>query len=105
MKSKRRVKPLHGILGLLDFYFMFYGPSEYTAKNMHGYHVYRDTNWTDIRINKHVVVYKETNIISKAYDPYCCKITITREDRIDPVTVGHITYTTRVIKVRVLLLV
>ena len=39
-------------------------------------------------INQPVDVYKETNIIPEAYDPYCCKITITRVDR--TVTVGYI---------------
>ena len=29
-------------------------------------------------------------MLSKMSDPYCCKITISRLDRIGPVTVGHI---------------
>ena len=55
-----------------------------------GYHGYRDTIWRDIRVNQPVVVCQETNPLSKVYDPYCCKITISRRDRIGPVTVGHV---------------
>lgn len=55
-----------------------------------GYHVYRGTTWRNIHLHEQVGVSKETNEISKEKDPYCCKITITRVDRIGPVTVGHI---------------
>ena len=41
-------------------------------------------------LHQPVTVCLETNAISKAYDPYCCKICIRRPDRIGPVTVGHI---------------
>ena len=37
-----------------------------------------------------VAVHKEKNIASLQIDPYCCAITITRVDKIGPVTVGHI---------------
>ena len=30
------------------------------------------------------------NATSKEHDPYCCKITIPRGDKIDPITVEHI---------------
>ena len=36
-----------------------------------------------------VVVLKEVNNISIDIDPYCCRITIKRVDRIEPLTVGH----------------
>jgi len=55
-----------------------------------GYHVYRDTTWRNISLHQQVGVAKETNELSIEKDPYCCKITITRVDRIGPVTVGHI---------------
>ena len=55
-----------------------------------GYQVYRGNNWTNLVIHQPVQVPIETNVISKAYDPYCCKITITRRDRIGAATVGHI---------------
>lgn len=55
-----------------------------------GYHVYRDTTWRNITLHEQVRVLKETNELSKEIDPYCCKITITRIDRIVAVTVGHI---------------
>ena len=55
-----------------------------------GYHVYRNDNWTNIAVHQQVTVLKETDPVSKGYDPYCCKITVVRIDRIGPVTVGHI---------------
>ena len=55
-----------------------------------GYHVYRDTTWRNISLHQPVRVAKETNELSIEKDPYCCKITITRVDRIGPVTIGHI---------------
>lgn len=55
-----------------------------------GFHVYRDVNWTNLVVHQPVRVSIETNPTSKAYDPYCCKITIRRLDRIGVVTVGHI---------------
>ena len=55
-----------------------------------GYHVYRKTSWRNIHLHQHVVVLKEVNNISIDIDPYCCRITIKRVDRIGPVTVGHV---------------
>ena len=52
--------------------------------------MYRDTNWNNARVNQPVVVCQESSAISKPYDPYSCKITITRPDRVGAVTVGHI---------------
>ena len=40
-------------------------------------------------IHQPIQVSIETYVISRAYGPYCCKITVTRRDRIDAVTVGH----------------
>ena len=54
------------------------------------YHVYRNTSWNQTYVNQAVVVHKEKNIVSFQIDPYCCAITITRVDKIGPVTVGHI---------------
>ena len=54
------------------------------------YHVYRDTSWNQIYVNQAVIVHKKKNIVSLQIDPYCCAITITRVDKIGPVTVGHI---------------
>ena len=51
-----------------------------------GYHVYRNTSWNQIYVNQAVVVHKEKNIVSLQIDTYCCAITITRVDKIDPVT-------------------
>lgn len=55
-----------------------------------GYHVYRQNEWTNISTNQVVNVCKETSANSIANDPYCCKITIQRKDRVGAVTVGHI---------------
>ena len=55
-----------------------------------GYHVYCETSWRNIHLHQHVVVLKEVNNISIDIDPYCCRITIKRVDRIGPVTVGHV---------------
>ena len=55
-----------------------------------GFHVYRNTSWNQIYVNQAVVVHKEKNIVSLQIDPYCCAITITRIDKIGPVTIGHI---------------
>ena len=55
-----------------------------------GYRVYRNTSWNQIYVNQAVAAHKEKNIVSLQIDPYCCAITITRVDKIGPVTVGHI---------------
>ena len=55
-----------------------------------GYHVYQNTSWTNVVLHQAVNVKIENNAVSKAYDPYCCKITIRRPDKIGSVTVGHI---------------
>ena len=55
-----------------------------------GYHVYKDSSWKSIHVNELVAVLKETDNKSLQIDPYCCRITITRADKIGPVTVGHI---------------
>ena len=52
--------------------------------------MYRDTSWRNISLHQQVGVSKETNLLSIEKDPYCCKISISRVDRIGPVTVGHI---------------
>ena len=55
-----------------------------------GYHVYHKTSWRNILLHQHVVVLKGVNNISIDIDPYCCRTTIKRIDRIGPVTVAHV---------------
>ena len=55
-----------------------------------GYHVYRETTWKNIALHQQVTVLKERNGMSIDIDPYCCRITIKRVDRIRDITVGHI---------------
>ena len=55
-----------------------------------GYHVYCSNSWKTLVIHQPVQVSIETNVISKAYDPYCCKIVITWRDWVGAVTVDHI---------------
>ena len=55
-----------------------------------GYHIYGETRWRNIHLHQHVVVLKEVNSISIDIDPYCCRITMKRVDRIKPVAVGHV---------------
>ena len=55
-----------------------------------GYHVYRNTSWHQIYVNQAVVVHKEKSIVSLQIDPYCYAITITRVDKIGPVTVNNV---------------
>ena len=54
------------------------------------HHVYRGYAWSNITLNQMVEVYKENNPVSMSHDPYCCKTTVRKIDRIGPVTVGHI---------------
>ena len=55
-----------------------------------GYHVYRKTSWRNIHLHQQVVMLKEVNNISIDINPYCCRITIKRVERIGPLTVGHV---------------
>ena len=55
-----------------------------------GYHVISEASQRNIPLHQHVVVLKEVNKISIDIDPNCCKITIKRFDKIEPVTVGHV---------------
>ena len=55
-----------------------------------GYHVSRGTSWNNINIHQPFKVMKETNKESINIDTYCCKIAISRLNKIGPVTVGHI---------------
>ena len=55
-----------------------------------GYHVYRETSWRNIHLHQHVVVLNKVNNIPFDIDPYCCRITIKRVDKIGPVTVNHV---------------
>ena len=54
-----------------------------------GYHVYRGYAWSNITLNQIVEVYKENNPVSMSHDPYCCKTTVRKIDRI-AVILGHI---------------
>ena len=51
------------------------------------YRVYRVASWNNIAIHQSVKMMKETNKESINIDPYLCKITISRLDKIEPVTV------------------
>ena len=55
-----------------------------------GYHVYRGNNWAKLVIHQPLQVSIETNAISRAYDSYCCKISVTRRVRIAAITFGNI---------------
>ena len=55
-----------------------------------GYHVYRETTWRNLTLQQQVKVLKETSSMSIDTEPYCCKITIKRVDRISDITMGHI---------------
>ena len=52
--------------------------------------MYRETSWKNISLHQQVKILKETNQLSINIDPYCCKITINRADRIGDITVGYI---------------
>ena len=68
-----------------------YDMQSFSAKvGSRGCHVYCGNNWTNLVILPLVQISIKTNAISKVYDPYCCKITITQRDKIGAVTVGHI---------------
>lgn len=54
------------------------------------YHVYLGSNWTNLVIHQPFQVSIEISAISKAFDPYCCQITITQRNRVGSVTVGHV---------------
>lgn len=45
--------------------------------------------WKNISVHQEVKILKEKNQLSIDVDPYCCKITINRADRINDITVGH----------------
>ena len=55
-----------------------------------GYNVYRETTWRNLTLHQQVKVLKETNSISIDTNPYFCKITIKRVDRIGDITVCQI---------------
>ena len=52
-----------------------------------GYHVYKETTWTNAMENEKVTVAIESNETSKQADPYCCAINIKSGESV--VTVGH----------------
>ena len=55
------------------------------------YHVHRDTSWNNITIHQPVKVMKERNEEFLNINVYCCYIiTISRLDKTEPVSVGHI---------------
>ena len=56
------------------------------------YHVYRSNSWKTLVIHQPVQVSNETNAISRAYDPYCCKIVIIWWDWVGVVTVDRISH-------------
>ena len=55
-----------------------------------GYHVYRRNNWAKLVIHQPLQVSVETIAISRAYDSYCYKISVTRRVRIAAITFDNI---------------
>lgn len=55
-----------------------------------GYHLYKDSSWKLVHVNKPVAVQKKEKSELLQMDPFCCAMTITRPDKIGPVTVAHI---------------
>ena len=55
-----------------------------------GYHVYKETSWSNAKINEEVKVALETNTTSLSTDPYACAIKTKNPYFIDWKTVGHI---------------
>ena len=54
-----------------------------------GYHVCRGTSWNYIATYQPIKMTEKTNEDSVNIDPYSCKITISRSDKIGPATVGY----------------
>ena len=55
-----------------------------------GYHVYKETSWSNAKINEEVKVELETNTKSLSTDPYACAIKTKNPYFNDWKTVGHI---------------
>ena len=55
-----------------------------------GYHMYRNSNWKNVKAGYRVKVEKETSATSKSIDPYACAIKIKNRFFENWITVGHI---------------
>ena len=56
----------------------------------HGYHIYKETSWSNGKIDEEVKVESETNTTSLSTDPYACAIKTKNPYFNDWKTVGHI---------------
>ena len=61
-----------------------------------GYHVFKETSWSNAKEGEKVKVELETNKSSKKIDPYACAIRAKEEYFKGWKTVGHINLTTHV---------
>ena len=55
-----------------------------------GYHVYKNTSWTNAKVGEKVTVEMETKKSSLEVDPYACAIKIKNRFFDSLITVGHI---------------
>ena len=55
-----------------------------------GYHVYKNTSWTNTKAGEKVAFEMETKKISLEVDPYACAIKIKNRSFDSLITVGHI---------------
>ena len=55
-----------------------------------GFHVYKETTWSNTKVGDEVKVEVESNVKSIVYDPYSCAIKAKHEDFTGWKTVGHI---------------
>ena len=55
-----------------------------------GYHVYKNTSWTNAKVGEKVTVEMETKKSSLEVDPYACVIKIKNRFFDSVITVGHI---------------
>ena len=55
-----------------------------------GYHVYKNTTWTNARLGENVVIALETSQSSLEVDPYACAVRIKNRFYEHHITVGHL---------------
>ena len=56
----------------------------------HGYHVYKETTWSNTKVNEKVKIEIETNQSSIAIDPYACAVKAKQKYFDGWKTAGHI---------------
>ena len=54
-----------------------------------GYHVYKNTSWTNVKVGEKVTVEMETKKSSLEVDPYACAIKVKNRFFDSIITVGH----------------